>query len=79
MPTGLLEILKIPGVGPRTVKQLHGELGIDSVDALRAAAEGGTLRSLKGLSARTEENILAAMARLGRRAARDSSCTTRMR
>jgi DNA polymerase (family 10) len=70
VPTGLLEILKIPGVGPRTVKQLHDELGIDSVDALRAAAEGGALRSLKGLSARTEENILAAMARLASRGTR---------
>ena len=70
VPSGLLEILKIPGVGPRTVKLLHDELGIDSVDALRAAAEGGTLRSLKGLSARTEENILAAMARLASRGTR---------
>ena len=70
VPSGLLEILKIPGVGPRTVKQLHDELGIDSVDALRAAAEGGTLRGLKGLSARTEENILAAMARQASRGTR---------
>ena len=70
VPSGLLEILKIPGVGPRTVKQLHEELGIDSVDALRAAAEAGSLRSLKGLSARTEENILAAMARLASRGTR---------
>ena len=70
VPGGLLEILKIPGVGPRTVKQLHDELGIDSVDALRAAAEGGTLRGLKGLSARSEENILSAMARLASRGTR---------
>ena len=70
VPAGLLEILKIPGVGPRTVKQLHEELGIESVDALRAAAEGGTLRTLKGLSSRTEENILAAMARLAARGTR---------
>jgi len=70
VPAGLLEILKIPGVGPRTVKQLHDELGIDSVEALRAAAEGGTLRTLKGLSSRTEENILAAMARLASRGTR---------
>jgi DNA polymerase (family 10) len=70
VPSGLLEILKIPGVGPRTVKQLHDELGIESVDALRAAAEAGTLRGLKGLSARTEENILAAMARLASRGTR---------
>jgi DNA polymerase (family 10) len=70
VPSGLLEILKIPGVGPRTVKQLHDELGIESTDALRAAAEAGTLRGLKGLSARTEENILAAMARLASRGTR---------
>ncbi len=70
VPSGLLEILKIPGVGPRTVKQLHDELGIESVDALRAAAEAGTLRGLKGLSARSEENILAAMARLAARGTR---------
>ena len=70
VPSGLLEILKIPGVGPRTVKQLHDELGIESVDELRAAAEAGTLRGLKGLSARSEENILAAMARLAARGSR---------
>jgi len=43
---------------------------IDSVDALRAAAEGGSLRRLKRLSERTEENILAAMARLASRGTR---------
>jgi len=38
VPDGLLDMLRVPGVGPRTVKLLHEELGIDSVDALRAAA-----------------------------------------
>ena len=65
VPDGLLEILKIPGVGPRTVKLLHEERGIDSVDALRAAAADGQLRGIKGLSERTEQNILAGIARLG--------------
>src|ERR671915_850606 len=37
VPDGLLDMLRVPGVGPRTVKQLHDELGIDSVEALRAA------------------------------------------
>ncbi len=66
VPSGLLEILRVPGVGPRTVRLLHTELGIDSLDALRAAAEEGRLRGVKGLSARTEENVLAAMERLDR-------------
>src|SRR5918999_1508891 len=63
---GLLEMLRVPGIGPRTVRQLHDELGIDSVQALRAAAEDGQLRGLKGLSARTEENVLAGISRLER-------------
>lgn len=70
VPDGLLDMLRIPGIGPRTVKQLHAELGIDSVEALRAAAEQGALRSLKGLSARTEENVLAGIARLEQRSTR---------
>ena len=41
VPPGLLEILRIPGVGPKTVRLLHDELGIDSLEALRAAAEAG--------------------------------------
>jgi DNA polymerase (family 10) len=64
VPAGLLDMLRVPGIGPRTVKLIHGELGIDSLEGLRAAAEAGQLRGLKGLSAKTEENVLAAMARL---------------
>ena len=70
VPDGLLEMLRIPGVGPRTVKLLHGELGIDSVDALRAAAEEGRLRDVKGLSARTEENVLEAITRIEQKSRR---------
>jgi DNA polymerase (family 10) len=66
VPDGLLEMLRVPGVGPRTVKLLHETLGIDSLEALRAAATGGDLRGVKGLSERTEENILAGIARLER-------------
>ena len=70
VPAGLLDMLRVPGIGPRTVKLIHGELGIDSLEGLRAAAEAGQLRGLKGLSAKTEENVLAAMARLEQRSRR---------
>jgi len=70
VPVGLLDMLRIQGVGPRTVKLLHEELGIGSVEELRAAAESGALRGLKGLSARTEENILAGIARIEQRSTR---------
>ncbi len=66
VPDGLLEILRIPGVGPKTVRLLQMELGIDSVEALRAAAEEGRLRHVKGLSERTEANILDGIARMAR-------------
>jgi DNA polymerase (family 10) len=66
VPDGLLEILRIPGVGPKTVRLLQVELGIDSVEALRAAAEEGRLRQVKGLSERAEANILDGIARISR-------------
>jgi DNA polymerase (family 10) len=70
VPDGLLDILRIPGVGPKTVRLLSTELGIDSVDALRAAAEDGRLRHVKGLSERTEANVLDGIARMDRRSSR---------
>ena len=70
VPDGLLAMLRIPGVGPRTVKLLHGELGIDSIESLRAAAEKRSLRGLRGLSAKAEENILKGIARAENRSGR---------
>ena len=70
VPDGLLDMLRVPGVGPRTVKLLHAELGIDTLDGLRAAAETGGLRGVKGLSARTEQNILEGITRIERRSTR---------
>ncbi|MFN2419644.1 MAG: DNA polymerase/3'-5' exonuclease PolX, partial [Candidatus Limnocylindria bacterium] len=67
VPDGLLDMLRVPGVGPRTVRLLHETIGIDSLDGLRKAAEAGGLRHVKGLSARTEQNILEGIARIERR------------
>ncbi len=70
IPPGLVAILKIPGVGPKTVRQLHLELGISSVEDLQAAAEAGRLRTIRGLSGKTEGQILDAIARIEIRASR---------
>jgi len=67
VPDGLLEMLRVPGVGPKTVRLVHAELGVDSLDALRAAAESGRLRHVKGLSERTEQNVLDGIRRIERR------------
>lgn len=70
VPDGLLDILRVPGVGPKTARLLNAELGIDSLDALRAAAETGQLRAVKGLSERTEQNVLEGIGRIERRSTR---------
>ncbi|MFL5779541.1 MAG: DNA polymerase/3'-5' exonuclease PolX [Chloroflexota bacterium] len=64
VPPSLVELLRIPGLGPKTVRQLYETLGIDSIEDLRQAAEAGTLRDLRGLSARTEQIVLDGITRL---------------
>ncbi len=70
IPPSLVEMLQIPGLGPKTVKQIYEELGIETVEDLRLAAEAGTLKSLKGLSAKTESLILAGITALESRPTR---------
>jgi DNA polymerase (family 10) len=64
VPPTLVEILRLPGLGPRTVRQLHVELGVETMADLRKAAEAGRLRGLRGLSERTERLILEGIAKL---------------
>jgi DNA polymerase (family 10) len=64
VPASLVELLQIPGLGPRTVRQLYEELGISTLDELRKAAENESIRGVRGLSERTEQLILEGIARL---------------
>jgi DNA polymerase (family 10) len=64
LPPGLIEINRIPGLGPKTVRRLHDELGVNGPDDLREAAEAGKVRELKGLGAKSEESILEGLDRL---------------
>jgi DNA polymerase (family 10) len=61
-PAGLLAVTRLPGLGPKRARLLHDELGIDSLDKLRAAAEGERLRTVKGFGPKAEENVLAGLA-----------------
>jgi DNA polymerase (family 10) len=58
LPAGLVEVMHVPGLGPKTARKLWADLGIQSLDDLRAAAEQQRLRELPGLGAKTEEKIL---------------------
>ena len=64
-PPTLIEVTRVPGVGPKTARRLFEELEISSMEDLKAAAEGERIRDVKGLGPKAEENILAALERLG--------------
>jgi DNA polymerase (family X) len=61
-PGGLISIMHLPGFGPKRARRLHDELGIDSLDALRAACERHELRGLRGFGPKVEEKLLEALA-----------------
>ena len=63
LPTGLVEVMHVPGLGPRTARKLWTELGVTSAEDLKAAAEQGRLSELPGLGKKTEEKVLAALAK----------------
>ena len=61
VPPGVVEFLRLPGVGPKTAARIWTQLGITSLDGLKGAAEEGRLRDLSGMGARSEEKILKAL------------------
>ncbi|MGH3133296.1 MAG: DNA polymerase/3'-5' exonuclease PolX [Gaiellaceae bacterium] len=62
VPVGVVDFLRLPGVGPKTAARIWTELGVTTLDGLQTAAREGRLRDLSGLGARSEEKILAALA-----------------
>jgi DNA polymerase (family 10) len=60
-PPGLLEMTRLPGLGPKRARRLFDELGIDSLSALRAAAEGQHLRAIKGFGPKFEASMLSSL------------------
>ena len=60
-PAGLVELTRLPGLGPKRARLLYDELGVDSLDALRDAATAQRLRTVRGLGPKFEESVLAAL------------------
>jgi len=58
IPPGLIEMLEIPGLGPKKIQALHQKLGIDSVGKLEAACKSGEVAKLDGFGEKTQVNIL---------------------
>jgi DNA polymerase (family 10) len=57
-PPGLFQMLRIQGMGPKKVKALYDQLGIDTLDKLKAACDAGQVAKLRGFGAKTQQKIL---------------------
>jgi DNA polymerase (family 10) len=64
-PPTLIAVTRVPGLGTKTARRLYEELGVASLEDLKAAAEGEKIRELKGLGAKVEERVLASLETMG--------------
>ena len=58
IPAGVVDMLRIRGVGPKKVAVFYNKLNLESLDQLKAAAQAGELAGLKGFGKKTEQSIL---------------------
>lgn len=65
-PPSVVELMKLPGVGPKMVWKLRKEVGVESLDALKKAVAEGKLQGIKGFGKKTEENLARALERLAK-------------
>ena len=63
VPGEVRQFLRLPGLGPKTAARIWRELGVTTLEELRAAAEAQRVRTLQGLGAKSEERILEALAK----------------
>lgn len=57
IPDGILKLLEIPGIGPKTIKQAYDEIGVKTLEDLQKAIENGSLVKLRGMGPKKVENI----------------------
>jgi DNA polymerase (family 10) len=65
VPPGLIEMIRLPGMGAKKIKALHDILGIDSIEMLKAACEAGEVAALKGFGEKSQQKILDGIGFLG--------------
>ena len=58
IPPGLIEMLEIPGLGPKKIQAMNKKLGVDSIEKLEAACKAGKVAELDGFGEKTQANIL---------------------
>jgi DNA polymerase (family X) len=65
VPPGMVDMLRLPGVGPKKIKALYDHLDIENLEQLTAACHAGTVAKLKGFGEKTQQKILEGIAFLG--------------
>src|SRR5262245_20890744 len=60
-PATLVEVTRVPGLGAKTARRIYDELGVENLTQLKEAPEQGRVSELRGMGAKTEENILASL------------------
>lgn len=58
LPSGLVDVMKVPDIGPKSAKKLHDELGIEDLDSLKEEAEEGNIESIQGFGKKTQQKII---------------------
>jgi len=58
VPSGLMDLLEVPGLGGKKIKALHEQLGVDSIESLTKVCQDGEVAKLKGFGEKTQEKIL---------------------
>ncbi|HEX8684184.1 MAG TPA: DNA polymerase/3'-5' exonuclease PolX [Ardenticatenaceae bacterium] len=70
IPAGVAAMMRVPEIGPKSARAIYKTLGIESLEALEAAARAGELRGVPGIGAKTEQRILEGIEALRRRSDR---------
>src|SRR5262245_23516995 len=81
VPPGLIQMLRIPGLGTKKVKALYDQLNVATLEGLKAACEDGRVAKLKGFGAKTQAKILDGLrfvTEAGRRVRIDQALTVAM-
>ncbi|MEF8835889.1 MAG: helix-hairpin-helix domain-containing protein, partial [Candidatus Thermoplasmatota archaeon] len=58
LPSGLIDVMRVPDIGPKSAKKLHDELGIKDLDSLKTEAEEGNIKDIKGFGEKTQQKII---------------------
>ncbi|MBS3816929.1 MAG: DNA polymerase/3'-5' exonuclease PolX [Candidatus Thermoplasmatota archaeon] len=58
LPSGLIDVMNVPDIGPKSAKKLYEELGVEDLDSLKEEAEAGNIEELKGFGKKTQKKIL---------------------